>query len=248
VAYATAAAMTTGTPTPLPPSVATPTSPPQTPLLVYLDDLLVATATPTATPGATMPRELLGKVLFLSDREEQTRLYALDPANGRLAYLTEAWPYLLAKNRQMNSADGKYSLSVQERIDNIRPDDANPQVPGVFLRDNGFRTSRLLTPVNGWSFDPAFAPQGNRVVFVANEPGNDEIYTVDVSGANIQRLTNNSWEWDKHPTWSPDGSQILFWSNRESGRRQLWIMSADGKNQRPFFPSGSNDWDPVWVK
>ncbi len=108
--------------------------------------------------------------------------------------------------------------------------------------------SRLLTPVNGWSYDPAFALQGNRVVFVSNESGNDEIYTVDLSGANMQRLTNNSWEWDKHPTWSPDGSQILFWSNRDSGRRQLWIMSADGKNQRPFFPSGFNDWDPVWVK
>ena len=78
--------------------------------------------------------------------------------------------------------------------------------------------------------------------------GNDEIYTVDVNGANMQRLTNNTWEWDKHPTWSPDGSQILFWSNRDTGRRQLWIMSADGKNQRLFFPSNYNDWDPVWVK
>ena len=248
IAYATAAAMTTGTPTLLPPSVATPTSPPPTPLLVYLDDLLLATATPTATPGAAMPRELLGKVLFLSDRDGSTRLYAMDPANGRLAYLTEPWPYSLANNRQMNSADGKYNLSVQQRIDNARPDDSNPQVPGVFLRDNEFRTSRLLTPVKGWSYDPAFALQGNRVVFVSNEPGNDEIYTVDVSGANMQRLTNNTWEWDKHPTWSPDGSQILFWSNRDTGRRQLWIMSADGKNQRPFFPSGANDWDPVWVK
>ena len=248
VAYATAAALTTGTPTPLPPSAATPTSPPPTPLLVYLDDLLLTTATPTATPGAAMPRELMGKVLFVSDRDGSARLYALDPANGRLAYLTEPWPYLLAKNRQMNSADGKYNLSVQQRIDNARPDDANPQVPGVFLRDNEFRSSRLLTPVKGWSYDPAFALQGNRVVFVSNESGNDEIYTVDLSGANMQRLTNNSWEWDKHPTWSPDGSQILFWSNRDSGRRQLWIMSADGKNQRPFFPSGYNDWDPVWVK
>ena len=248
IAYATAAAMTTGTPTPLPPSVATPTSPPPTPLLVYLDEQLTAAATPTATPGAAMPRELMGKVLFLSDRDGSTRLYALDPTNGRLAYLTEAWPYLLAKNRQMNSADGKYNLSVQQRIDNARPDDADPQVPGVFVRDNEFRTSRLLTPVKDWSYDPAFALQGNRVVFVSNEPGNDEIYTVDISGANMRRLTNNTWEWDKHPTWSPDGSQILFWSNRDSGRRQLWSMSADGKNQRPFFPSNFNDWDPVWVK
>jgi Tol biopolymer transport system component len=195
-----------------------------------------------------MPRELIGKVLFLSDRDGSTQLYALDPTNGRLAYLTQAWPYLLAKSHQTTSPDGKYNLLVQERIDVTRPNDPNPHVPGVFLRDNEFHTTRLLTPVNGWSYDPAFSLQGNRVAFVSNEPGNDEIYTVDMNGANIQRLTNNTWEWDKHPTWSPDGSQILFWSNRDTGRRQLWIMSADGKNQRPFFPSNYNDWDPVWVK
>ena len=44
----------------------------------------------------------------------------------------------------MNSADGKYNLSVQQRIDNARPDDSNPQVPGVFLRDNEFRTLALV--------------------------------------------------------------------------------------------------------
>ncbi len=242
ILYATAAAMTTGTPTPLPPSVATPTSPPPTPLLVYLDDLFLATATPTVTPGAVMPRELVGKVLFWSDRDETVRLYALDPTTGGLAYVTQSWPYDLAKSRQARSADGKYTVSVQQRIDK------NPQIPGVFLRDNEFSTTRLLTPLNGWSYDPAFPAQGGRVVFVSSESGNDEIYTVDVNDASIQRLTSNSWEWDKHPTWSPDGTQILFWSNRESGRRQLWIMGADGKNQRPFFPSAYNDWDPVWVK
>jgi hypothetical protein len=250
VAYATAAAMTTGTPTPLPAVVATPTAPPATPLLVYLDELLIPTATPRPTPSTAMARELIGKVLFLSDRDglDSPRLFALDPATGRLAYLTDIWPYLLAKDRQVNSADGKYNLFVQERIDNVSPNASNPQVPGVFLRDNEFHTTRLLTSVHGWSYDPAFSPQGNRVAFVSSESGNDEIYTVDSDGKNIRRLTSNTWEWDKHPTWSPDGMRILFWSNRDSGRRQLWIMNADGTNQRPFLPSSYNDWDPVWVK
>jgi TolB protein len=55
---------------------------------------------------------------------------------------------------------------------------------------------------------------------------------MDTQGNNIVRLTNNTWEWDKHPTWSPDGAQIAFYSNRDSGRRQIWIMNADGSNQR----------------
>ncbi len=71
---------------------------------------------------------------------------------------------------------------------------------------------------------------------------------MNVDGTNPQRLTFNSWEWDKHPTWSPDGSQIIFYSNRETGRRQLWVMNADGTGQRRLLDSPYGDWDPVWIK
>ena len=67
-------------------------------------------------------------------------------------------------------------------------------------------------------------------------------------GRFAERLTVNGWEWDKHPTWSPDGSQIVFYSNRESGRRQLWIMNADGADQTNLSKNEYNDWDPMWVR
>jgi TolB protein len=242
-AVATAAALTTGTPTPLPPSAATPTLPPPTPLLVYLDSLPpVPSATPTKVPGSVIPAQLIGKILFTSDRDGDPKLFALDPATGRLAYLTEQWPYNLAKDRQIRSPDGRLVLYVQDRID------TSPQVPGVFMRDNQYQTSRLLVPMNGWSYDPVFSPDGSRVTFVSTEPGNDEIYTIGADGANLRRLTSNDWEWDKHPSFSPDGNQIVFWSNRETGRRQLWIMNADGRNPRRLLNSAANDWNPVWVK
>jgi TolB protein len=78
--------------------------------------------------------------------------------------------------------------------------------------------------------------------------GADEIFVVNPQGKEKKRLTFNTWEWDKHPTFSPDGSQIVFYSNRGSGRRQLWVMNADGSNQRVLLPSAYNDWDPVWIK
>ena len=62
------------------------------------------------------------------------------------------------------------------------------------------------------------------------------------------RLTFNDWEWDKHPTWSPDGAKIAFWSNRDTARRQIWVMNADGSGQRNLSNSDYNDWDPVWVR
>ncbi|NOZ28717.1 MAG: hypothetical protein GXP39_11795 [Chloroflexi bacterium] len=239
-AYATAVAMTTGTFTPLPPNAATATP---LPLLLYLDRLTpTPPPTPTATIPATMPRELVGKILFFSDRAGEPRIFALDPATGRLAYLTQGWLYQAARAQEFRSPDGRFTLLVQERLVE------DSRVPQVYIRDNQFNTTRQLTFTTGWSYDPVWSPLGDRIAFVSTEPGNDEIYTIRPDGSDLRRLTVNSWEWDKHPSWSPDGTQIVFWSNRETGRRQLWIMNADGSNQRRLLDSPYNDWDPVWVK
>ena len=39
------------------------------------------------------------------------------------------------------------------------------------------------------------------------------------------------------PTWSPDGTQIAFLSDR-NGRWDIWVMNADGTQQRPMFAAG----------
>jgi TolB protein len=74
------------------------------------------------------------------------------------------------------------------------------------------------------------------------------VYTVNVDGSDQQRLTKNAWEWDKHPSWSPDGTQIVFYSNRYTGWRQIWVMNADGSDQHNISNNEYNDWDPVWIK
>jgi Tol biopolymer transport system component len=220
----------------------TPTAPPPTPLLVYLDSLPPSQVTPTPPSSTVIPRALVGKILFWSDREGASRLFALDPTNNRIAYLTQEWPYFLAKNNETQSSDRRYAVLVQDRVD------TKSRTPGVFVQDRLYKQTNLLAAVDGWSYDPVFSPRDNRIAFVSVQAGNDEVYSINPDGSDMRRLTSNSWEWDKHPSWSPDGSQIVFWSNRDSGRRQLWVMNADGSNQHRLFSSAFNDWDPVWVK
>jgi dipeptidyl aminopeptidase/acylaminoacyl peptidase len=242
--WASAVAATTGTPAPTPTWVVVATAEPRpTPLPLLLPITPNPWPSPTPTLPSRIPSALKGKILFRSDRADDALLYALDPATRRLYAVTQAWPFAAAAAREGRSPDGQYTAEVQ-----IEPTGELAATTEVFIRDNQFETARRLTDMKRSSYDPVWSPTGERIAFVSTESGNDEIYTISPDGSDLRRLTWNTWEWDKHPSWSPDGKQIVFYSNRESGRTQLWVMNADGSNQRQLMKSPNNDWDPLWVK
>jgi TolB protein len=191
---------------------------------------------PTLPP---IPAVLRGKIAFLSDRGEQPGVYVLDPDSGRIALLTARWPYDVALRGENVSPDGQAWAYVQN--------DGNG-VPQVYVFSQYYGGSWQVTYNTGMSYDPVWSPTGDTLAYISTESGNDDIYTIGVDGEGQKRLTFNQWEWDKHASWSPDGTQIVFWSNVGSGRRQLWIINADGTSRRMLLDSPYNDWDPVWIK
>jgi dipeptidyl aminopeptidase/acylaminoacyl peptidase len=98
------------------------------------------------------------------------------------------------------------------------------------------------------AYDPAWSPDGERIVFVSEATGNDEIWVINADGSEEVQLTHNDWEWDKGPTWSPDGSMIAFWSNRVTGYKQIWVMNGDGSEQHNVSNNEYNDWQPLWIR
>jgi WD40-like Beta Propeller Repeat len=243
-ALATANVVLTGTPTPTPRNMVTATNTPRptfTPVLIWFDEITaVPRPTPTASPTTPpIPAILHGKILFLSDRLGQTSVIVLDPDAGRLALLTDRWPYDVVLQQESVSPDGRSWAYVKNN---------DRGVPQVFIYSHTYGTSWQVTTNTGLSYDPVWSPLGDKLAFVSGEAGNDDVYVVGVDGRDQRRLTFNQWEWDKHPSWSPDGRRIVYWSNINSGRRQLWIMNADGSDQHLLLDSPYNDWDPVWVK
>lgn len=163
----------------------------------------------------------------------------IEPDSGRVALVTARWPYEEVRKREPVSPDGLSRALVQT--------DARG-VPQIWVYSRHYDTSWVVTLNTGTSYSPAWSPVDDRLVFVSNEGGNDDIYVIHADGRGQRRLTFNAWEWDKHPSWSPDGSHIVFWSNEGTGRRQLWIIKDNGSDRRPLLESAFNDWDPVWVK
>jgi TolB protein len=108
-----------------------------------------------------------------------------------------------------------------------------------------------------YNASPSWSPRGDRIAFVAGDTLTTSrglerrvnIYTSDVNGENLMRLTgidglegNNT-----NPTWSPDGLQILFSSDRmrPHGDSKLYIMNWDGTDVRPIV-TRSHNITPSW--
>lgn len=88
-------------------------------------------------------------------------------------------------------------------------------------------STRDLTdlPKGAWS-DPNDYPKGS------------EIYTSDLHGGDVKRLTNNK-VYDAETAYSPDGKWILFGRDID-GKMDLWVMKSDGTGEKQI--TFTEDW------
>jgi serine/threonine-protein kinase len=105
-----------------------------------------------------------------------------------------------------------------------------------------FRVLRSLEDARGLDQTP--------IVFnsIVGSPGHLQVFVLDRPGATPRQLTSGNSD-NVRPAFSPDGSQIVFRSNRDGGKWRLYLMNANGTNQRALTrPDGSTieGDDPAW--
>ena len=99
-------------------------------------------------------------------------------------------------------------------------------------------------------YSPAISPDGKWLAFASNRLQNAELYLMDLTTGTLQQLTHTD-ELDEYmPAFSPDGTSIAFVSERTRGGMMLppvqasgsdpktatiYLMDADGRNQRPLI-------------
>lgn len=114
---------------------------------------------------------------------------------------------------------------------------------GLYLMDADGANPRQITESND-DTAPAPSPDGRKIAYMSSSSGYWQVNVVNADGTNQQRLTDD-WYWNGLPVWSPDGQHIIFVSTRdenwpdsfvlsENKTFRLWVMDADGGNQRPL--------------
>jgi TolB protein len=131
---------------------------------------------------------------------------------------------------------------------------------GYLVRPDGSDLTRL--PIDEWVEYVTFSPDGTRIAFMSHVGNDYDIFVADVGTGETTRLTDASGS-DGWPAWSPDGATIAFASERDDCMRapgdqdcwhddepgehhDIWIMDADGANQRRVTPESGQfvTWSP----
>lgn len=131
--------------------------------------------------------------------------------------------------------------------------DGNPEIYTILA--DGSNLKRLT---NDPAFDdsPAISPDGKHIAFLSARHDPDpqfpnlkyELYVMDISGNNQQRLTFTDAAED-HPAWSPDGSRIIFDADYDGdGFFEIYTILPDGTDLTCLVSNAANnqfaDWSP----
>jgi Tol biopolymer transport system component len=120
------------------------------------------------------------------------------------------------------------------------------------------KSSRLTTANDNF---PSWSPLVDRIAFTRETGGTNsyEIFTIRPDGTDLKQLTHAPGN-DAHSAWSPDAKYIVFSSARLGFRdetplydgspqpyAELFVMNADGSNQRPITSDKWEQGTPAWV-
>ncbi len=131
------------------------------------------------------------------------------------------------------------------------------------MNADGTDLQRLTDNKVGDSYT-SWSPDGKRIVFDSERSGDSEVHVIDLETRAVTQLTGiekvEGEQGSVVPDWSPDGTQIVyekFISNsKPNGRgfaagfshKNIYLMSANGKDQRPLFPDPKPGADTITMR
>ncbi len=134
----------------------------------------------------------------------------------------------------------------------------------VYVATADGQGARRITTNPGYDAEGTLSPDGKTIVFTSLRNGDLDIYTMDVRGGNLKRLTHTL-GYDGGPFFSPDGKQIGYRAYHPQTaadsseyraliaqnlvrpvRMDIWVMDADGSNQRQVTSLGGASFAPYF--
>jgi TolB protein len=121
-----------------------------------------------------------------------------------------------------------------------------------------------ITSTPGYDAEAVISPNGKKIVFTSMRDGDLDIYTMDVDGKNVKRLTTEI-GYDGGPFWSYDNQWIVFRAHHPKTEKdtadyrsllkenlirpttlEIYVMKSDGSGKRQVTSNGKANFGPYF--
>lgn len=175
------------------------------------------------------------KVVFTSDRTGAVEIYTTHADGTNVAQLTND-----ATDVQLSHLCPRWSPA-GTRIA-FTSDRDHDGIADVYVMNNDGSGVVQLTGDGMDSSDPAWSPDGTKIVFRRGSPGSSQVSLMNPDGTGLTIVSTGAVD-EREPAWSPTGNQIAFSTNR-NGTYGICVVNVDGTNMNCLTPEG--DMRPSW--
>lgn len=167
-------------------------------------------------------------MIFTTNRDGNNEIYRMNGDGSS--------PLNLSKNSASDGAP--YHSPDAASIVFVSNRDGNSEI--FKMNADGSDQVRLTNTATVTEVDPAFSPDGQKVIFASRETQSAmKLWTMNADGTDQQQIPGSDLPgaYYSRPSYSPDGAKIIFVYGTDVTNWRIWTMNADGTN-REAFPHG----------
>jgi Tol biopolymer transport system component/DNA-binding winged helix-turn-helix (wHTH) protein len=169
-----------------------------------------------------------GRLIYVSDHSGKNDLWSVNADGTGLRQLTDATHQ---DHSPIVSPDGRYIVFQSCR-------NANSRAYNIWRVDADGRNPMQLTR-GTYDSEPAFSPDGESVVYVAQENNVPKLRRVPIGGGEPAPLTD---EFSQHPAFSPDGKVLVYYrmNQKQRDQRHFVFIPVQGGAPLKTLPAPKN--------